>query len=203
MMEEIIKGGLLMNRINISFDIDLEDSEELLLRQILNLGEQDDLDIALEGYAKASLEEYIKMFYGQKVFTRGSDFKEYRLYLIIMNALSEKIPNEDFVSRLFQLTTTESRSLIRSVMSKFQYDLNTAIDNSVSETLQSVNQEENPYTFSCDKNMVAHLNRVLTGLNGTLEPIKQKSNTTSIYEIKPSSYLALAEKYDLQPTEVG
>ncbi|WP_423409016.1 hypothetical protein AABM38_02700 [Heyndrickxia sp. MSNUG] len=183
-----------MTKFNINFDIDLTEYEEVLLGQILQLSDNEVLEEVLNEYAKASFEEYIRMFMGQKVFTRGSDFKEYRLFLIIKNALQERIPNEEKVSSLFQLTSTESRSLIRSVMSKYQYELNGAIENSLKEALESAELTVNPHTFKGTENIITQLNRILSNLDGTLQPISKKSNTTSIYEIKPSSFNRLAEK---------
>jgi hypothetical protein len=183
-----------MTIFNINFDIDLTEYEEELLGQILQLSDDEVLEEVLNEYAKASFEEYIRMFMGQKVFTRGSDFKEYRLFLIIKNALQERIPNEEKVSSLFQLTSTESRSLIRSVMSKYQYELNGAIENSLKEALESADLTVNPHTFKGTENIITQLNRILSNIDGTLQPISKKSNTTSIYEIKPSSFNRLAEK---------
>lgn len=187
-----------MNNISINFDISLDDYEVNLLRQILEVPNGENLEDVLNLFAKASLEEYMRMFMGQKVFTRGSDFKEYRLFLIVKKALAEKIPNEEKVSSLFQLTSTESRSLIRSVMSKYQYELNSAIENSLKEALRTSTLDGSLYTFVGTENIVTHLNRLLTSIDGTLPPISKKSNTTSIYEIKPSSYNRLADKLGLQ-----
>lgn len=187
-----------MTVFNVNFEISLDDHEETLLRHILQLGDSENLEGILNDYAKASFEEYIRMFMGQKVFTRGSDFKEYRLFLIIKNALQERIPNEEKVSSLFQLTSTESRSLIRSVMSKYQYELNAAIENSLKEVLESADVTDDPHSFVGTENIVTQLNRILSNIDGTLQPITKKSNTTSIYEIKPSSFSRLTDRLGVQ-----
>lgn len=187
-----------MPTININFDVTLDDYEIELLEEILGISaNSDSIEEVLSQYAKSSLEEYIRMFMGQKVFTRGSDFKEYRLFLIIKKALNENMPDEETISRLFQLTSSESRSLLRSVMSKYQYDLNPAIDRSIKTTLMRIDQSEDPHTFTSTGNIVNYLNRVLTSLDGSLQPIKHKSNTVAVFEIRPASYEALAEKYQI------
>jgi hypothetical protein len=81
------------------------------------------------------------MFLGQKVFRRGSDILEYRLFLLIEKALEGQIPDEQVVSNLFQTTPTESRSLIRSVMSKYQYQLRGAIEYSIRAILENASKD--------------------------------------------------------------
>jgi hypothetical protein len=54
----------------------------------------DDLREHLEAHANAAVEEYVRMFLGQRVYTRGSDIREYRLLLLIRHALGGRIPSE-------------------------------------------------------------------------------------------------------------
>ena len=72
---------------DITCRINLSDNEINQLSGILRC-EIDDLDNELSKYGNAALEEYIRLFLGQKVFTRGSDFREYRLCFIIYPNLS-------------------------------------------------------------------------------------------------------------------
>ena len=64
------------------------------VKATLNLTQEDEAELArvlgckpaefgavLAPYATAALMEYVMMFLGQKVFTRGSDIREYRLLL--------------------------------------------------------------------------------------------------------------------------
>src|SRR5207244_13298060 len=81
----------------------------------------------LAPFAAAALHEVVTMFLGQKVFTRGSDILEYRLFLLVQHAFGNRVPTEKQVSKLFQTTATASRALIRSVMSQHQYQLQDAI----------------------------------------------------------------------------
>src|SRR5207253_2749865 len=64
----------------------------------------------LKAYAEAAVLEHIRMFIGQKVFTRGSDIREYRLFLLIDTAFNGFIPDEQTVCALFQCTVTQSRA---------------------------------------------------------------------------------------------
>ena len=175
--------------------INLSEEECVQLARILNC-EPQHLASRLAPYASASLEEYVRMFLGQKVFTRGSDFREYRLLLLIEHAFDHEIPDEQAICSRFQTTVTQARSLVRSVMSKYQYELSNAIDRSLRKVLAASvhSEEEEGYLITVDSESIIHaLNRVLASIDGTLPPIVRRRNTVSTYIVKPSSRECLAD----------
>ena len=121
---------------DIKAQIDLTDVERDELAEILG-GKPSDLAKALAPYATAALREVVSMILGQKVFTRGSDLLEYRLLLMIVHAFNGRIPNEQQVCNLFQTTTSASRSLIRAVMSKYQYQLKRVTEETLKQLIES------------------------------------------------------------------
>lgn len=155
-----------------------------------------DLPEHLEAHANAAVEEYLRMFLGQRVYTRGSDIREYRLFLLIKHALGGRIPNEAEVSRLFQTTDSQSRSLIRSVMSKFQYELREQVVHTLRATLGEAHRESDEADFEVvidSDNVVDELNRRIQAIDGTLPPIQRKRGTASTYVLRPSSHERLIE----------
>src|SRR5579863_264630 len=96
----------------LSFDPNLPIEDREQLARILNVKEPD-LDSLLNRVAAAATAEYIEQFLGRKVFTRGSDMREYRL-LCLIHQLYGRIPAEGEVSALFQTTTAQSRALLRA-----------------------------------------------------------------------------------------
>lgn len=60
----------------------------------------EDPDNRLSAFATAAVEEYASMFLGQRVFTRGSDMREYRLFPLIKGPFGGVIPHEQPVSDL-------------------------------------------------------------------------------------------------------
>ncbi|USK45522.1 hypothetical protein [Cytobacillus oceanisediminis] len=193
--------------INLNFDYELDENDLNLLSFILDLPPDDEevIKSKLSNYAKASLEEYIRMFLGQKVFTRGSDFREYRLFLIIMKAMEQEIPNEDIITRLFSTTKTESRTLLRTVLSKYQYELNNALENTIKRTLEqaTLGERENELLLVSNENVVNHLNNSLNMINVTLPIIRKKQDTSTVYRISRESYVGLCHYYEvLIPQEV-
>lgn len=173
--------------------------EKLQLAEILGC-DRANLDRALAPFATAALEELARMFLGQKVFTRGSDMREYRLFLLIRHAFGNRVPTEQQVCELFQTTLTESRSLIRSVLSKYQYELQEAILGTLKDTMSSAKKDEEgeEYYFTADNaSIVEELNRLLAGIDGTLPQVAKKRGTVSTYELKPSSCAKLRKHLGL------
>jgi hypothetical protein len=114
--------------------LSLTQEDEAELTRVLGY-KSGELSDVLASYASAALLEYVMMFLGQKVFTRGSDIREYRLLLLIQQVLGNHIPDEALVSRLFQCTTSESRALLRAVMSKYQSQSHGAAEQSIRDVL--------------------------------------------------------------------
>jgi hypothetical protein len=162
--------------------------------------ERNQLDGILSSYASAALQEYIGMFLGQKVFTRGADIREYRLFLLIQHAFDNQLPDEQKICDLFQTTVSQSRALIRSVMSKYQYDLSAAIKTTITNTITGAAQPEEggDYEFTVNsENVVEAMNRALASLDGTLPQVAKKKGTVTTYVLKPSSRDRLVQHYEM------
>lgn len=182
---------------------DIEPREGDLLKSILHC---DDLELnnKLNKVAAASFEEYRKMILGQKVFTRGRDIIEYRLFIFIKYFFGGKIPEEQKICDLFQVTATETRSLIKSIMSKYQYELRDTIINSVKDEVEKIVKEENgeDYKISIQNQYIKdELNRILGTIDTSLPIIEKDKGTISTYIIKPSSYQRICEYFNVQPIQ--
>jgi hypothetical protein len=181
----------------IDAELVLSEDEQVQLAGILKCN-PDELESGLAPYATAALEEFARMFIGQRVYTRGSDIREFRLFLLIKGPFNNEIPDEQRVSDLFQTTASQSRSLIRSVMSKFQYELQEAIDASLKKTVEAAQRDGDDWTVTVSsENIVESLNRVIGSIDGSLPQIEKKRGTVSSYVMKQSSYARLCERYEL------
>lgn len=175
--------------------MELSDSERSQLAMILEV-EPDEVDKALTRYGAAATEEYVRMMLGQRVFTRGQDVREYRLLLLIKHVFAPTLPSEQQVSRLFQTTATQSRALLRAVMSKYQYELREVIRATLAGVLARAffRDEDEVWEFTADTETVAALNRELMAVDGTLPEVTHAIGTVGMYEIHPSAYHALRER---------
>ncbi|HGE8238901.1 hypothetical protein LZT27_07780 [Aeromonas veronii] len=185
----------------IATNLTLTDVEKIEISTILGCNVAD-LNDHLNLYLGASINEYLAMFRGQKVFKRGSDILEYRLLLLIESAFNGIIPDERTVSNLFQTTLTESRSLIRSVITKYQYQLKSYVENTLSSSLTAATRQNNTQDYTVvinSQNVVDELNKALADIDGSLSSVKKKKGSVSTYEIPPSSYNRLCIKFNVQP----
>src|SRR5487761_1693635 len=79
-------------------------------------------------YAIAAQEEYLRMILGQRVFTRGQDILEYRLYLFIKNVFDGRLPSEQRISSLFpQKARTRDPAISRTGVSPTRRSPTTSI----------------------------------------------------------------------------
>jgi hypothetical protein len=186
---------------NIHFTIpEVDPGEKELLKSILHC-EDHEFNEKLNKVASAAFEEYRKMILGQKVFTRGRDIIEYRLFIFIKYFFGGKIPEEQKICDLFQVTATETRSLIRSIMSKYQYELRETIITSVREEVQKIVKDEHgeDYKISIQNQYIKdELNRILGTLDTSLPIIEKDKGTISTYIIKPSSYQRICDYFNVQ-----
>ena len=94
-----------------------------------------ELDARLTSISEAATREYLTMFLGQESFSRVDDFLAWRLFLLIDTVFEHRLPSTATISALFQTTAARSRSLLRAVLSKYQYQLQDAITASLRQLL--------------------------------------------------------------------
>ncbi len=189
-----------MPELTIETKLNLNGVDIIELSKIIGCQESE-LENRLKQYSKTALTEFVTMFLGQKVFSRGSDILEYRLYLLVKNVCSGLIPDEQRVCRLFQMTSTNSRSLIRAVMSKYQYLLQDEINNTLKLLIESVkiNNEKNELSVGIHNvNLVDEFNKRLIQINSSLPPVRKKQGSVSVYTFKPSSYNELCKEFGVK-----
>jgi hypothetical protein len=186
---------------NVTATLNLTPENEAQLAEVLGCTTAQ-LSTRLAPYASAALVEYVMMFLGQRVFTRGSDMREYRLLLLIQEVMANRIPDEAFVSRLFQSTTSESRVLLRAVMSKYQSQSHAAAQQSIKNVLEKARfyEDGKVWLITIDNTIIVeHLNRALVEVDGTLERVAKHGQSVSTYDVKPASLDALCKTFGVTP----
>jgi hypothetical protein len=182
----------------VSAKLRLEAADRERLRQVLDCTDAE-LESKLEPYATAALEEYVRMFIGARVFTRGSDIREYRVLLLIANVW-KRVPADREVSALFQTTASQSRALIRAVLSKFRYDVAGALESSVKDTVAGAKRisEAELQLVIRSGNLVDSINDRIQEIDATL-PRLATGEGVATYRIKQSAYGKLCEALGVKP----
>ena len=157
-----------------------------------------ELNRRLKAYQEAATEEYISMILGSKVFSRGQDILEWRLNLLIKHVFGGRLPSEQVISAHFQTSTTQSRALLRAVMSKYQYELHDGIRATLKGLIEKAKKAEDADTWLVtvdSENLVDALNRELASVNGALPHVGKLRGTVATYAIPASSYAALTQRF--------
>lgn len=189
----------------ISFELELRQDELSRLASVLECTEEE-LEDRLAAYGAAGLREYINMFLGSWTPSRIADFQEYRLLALIQEVFGGDIPDEDVVVRHFSITPSQARGLIRSVLSKHQYELSGPLQAALSATIGNCEQrgENEPYEVVINNNtVVEELNRLLSSIDGRLPGITKKRGSVSVYRVDVASYEELCNRLALPIRRYG
>ncbi len=165
--------------------------EETQLAAILRC-ETEELPGRIAELGKAAVREYLDMILSEAV-VRSPEVREHRLLLLITQAFSNRIPDEGEVGRLFNLSRTSARSLLRSVISRRRYILKNAMALQASSIIESCELCENGDRRVAIKSavVVEFLNEQLGELDGSLKRVFREKMTGNYYIIPEDSFNSL------------
>ena len=136
---------------NMTFQYDniIDNDKEEILREIFTLEENQNIEELLNDIAKASFTEYIKMLSGSGMPNRADESKQIRLYYLIQEHYNI-IPDDLNISSLFQITITQSKTLIKNTVSRYRVKLKnnilltimTLLENKYKEIEEEYNNRE-------------------------------------------------------------
>lgn len=156
-------------------------------------------DQKIEKISSAAIEEYLMMILGDEIFSSINDIQVYRLSRIILQCFPDLLPNEVIVSHLFKITISKSRSLLHSTVSKYQYELDEAITNTICSLVRSVSKltlksGQSLLTINTNSRFFIELmNEKVASLDVTLPYITRRPFLAGVYEIQQSTYDALVK----------
>lgn len=110
----------------VQFVTHMQDEDKSRLRLVLGLpGDASDTAVAekLVPFATAALAEYVDQFTGRQVPSRMRDQEQLRLLHITRHAFGGKLPDPDRVGEMFQLNSSEARTLLRNTATRYRYEL--------------------------------------------------------------------------------
>lgn len=162
-----------------------------LIKDCLGLTTQQELEIALSKLCKASFMEYVKMFKEKGLPTRADEVQQERLFFLLNHYFENHLPSESLISSIFQLTTSQSRTLLRNTKSRYRTKISNFIKRTLLETLDSALRanDDAPYEFICTSpSTVEELNSIVSQKGPTLEPIAKIKGLASKYTCSPDTY---------------
>lgn len=105
--------------INITED-NLSQDDILVLKDCLGLEEADNIEPHLVRLCKTAFMEYCKMFKEKGLPTRADEVQQERLFYLLLHYFQNRIPYEYEISSIFQITVSQSRTLLRNTLSRFR-----------------------------------------------------------------------------------
>ncbi|MED4018043.1 hypothetical protein [Sutcliffiella cohnii] len=180
--------------INLQLTNDFLTEEEIeKLKILFKTDDIEEFNLALKNVAFAALTEYKEMLLGKGLPTRADEIKQHRLLHLIKHYFQGKIPTEAEVSSMFQLTETESRALIRNVRTRFRYQLESEILNTLQQTIVSAEFNNDTYHVVIQSdNVLEELNRLVSTNAPLLDPISKVRGSARKYQISEDTYELLS-----------
>ena len=103
----------------------------------------------------------------------------------------DRLPSENELSSIFQLTQSQSKTLLRNTKSRYRTKISNFINNTLLSTLNSATQENphEPYEFVCTSpTTVEELNLIISQKGPMLEPIQKIRGLASKYSCAVDTY---------------
>lgn len=182
-----------MPNLKLDLTLSLSDDEAAALADTLGC-----LVIELEQhlalYASAALREYADMLAGQAM-TSVIELRERRLVAILM-ALPE-FPTDERIARMFNLTSTQGRSLLRTTLSRHRNRLRSAIDAAARRFIAACEGETGAERVARFPNAVIidMLNGQLAAASAPRAPIRRKHGTFDTYVVSNGAFNELQSLY--------
>lgn len=184
----------------VTFEFDLTDDEQNKLARVLGC-DKSRLAEVLKAHGRSALDEYVQMYLGRPSLRLAADSREVRLVALIKHVFDSSIPDEHIVSRMFHLTAAQSRTLLRSVLAKYQLELDDGIQSLYAKTLKGGKQSQDDGSYEVEirnSAVVDGLNQTLITIDGRLPTIKKKPGTAGVFVIDVASYEKLCEKFGIR-----
>lgn len=180
-------------------EAELSATDKNLIKDCLSLPNDPELGNALTKICKAAFLEYCKMFKEKGIPTRADEVMQERLFFLLNHYFINRLPSENEISTIFQLTPSQSRTLLRNTKSRYRTKITTFITNSLRAIIQSaiMNDETEKYEFVCLSGvLIEELNLIISQKGPTLEQINKIKGKASKFE-------CAEDTYDLLKTELG
>lgn len=177
----------------IKFDLKLSAEDKKNLRSILGAADDTALNGMLAKVARAGLQEHLDMYLGAGAYSRGTDFKEHRLAMLCIHLFDATIPDEGRVARMFQLTRTSARTLLRNIISKYQLRLAAPLSATLQRLLKPATARgPDKHAIMCTSPaLIQELNDRLKELPDPYPPITALSDEAGRYSIDNATLEAL------------
>ncbi len=184
----------------ISFELSEKEfnaNEIELLKEALALSESQFHD-KLGLFAKSAFMEYKKMLNEKGMPTKADEISQERLYHLIRNFYLDHLPTETEIASIFQLTDTQSKTLIQNVRSRYRTKIFEQIKNSLCDVMrEAIRHTDTEFRLVIkSKNIVEELNHIVSSKGPTLKKIMAVRGSACEYTCAIDTYNLLKRELD-------
>ncbi len=159
-----------------------------------------EINNVLANIAKTAFMEYIKMFKEKGLPTRAEEVMQERLFFLLSYYYKDRLPMESEISAIFQLTQSQSATLLRNTISRYRIKIQKYITNTLKTVICSAMKNQDTQKFEMvikSKIILEELNRIVSQQGPQLVQIAKKKGIASLYECPEDTYNLLKEKVGL------
>jgi hypothetical protein len=156
-----------------------------------------DLETHLAPYAEAAVREYAEMLSGEAM-TSVTDLRERRLAAILTSLPADEFPSDEQIARLYSLTSSQGRGLLRSTVSRHRNRVKDVMDAAARRFIDSCEEtaEAGKRQARCPNAIIIDLlNAQLAAASQQRTPIRRKSGTFDTYVVSTGAYNELQALY--------
>lgn len=172
-----------------------EDKE--LIKDCLNITDAD-FDQQVSKLCKTAFFEYFNMFKEKGIPKRAEDIIQERLFNLLKYYFIDKLPSEREISSIFQLTSSQSKTLINNTKSRYRTKIKTFIANSLKNIVSSATKVGGIYEIIIQSpNLFDELNQIIMDKKPSYDKVTKKRGTACKYICDEDSYNLLKDELGL------
>ena len=140
---------------------------------------------------KTALMEYIKMFKEKGLPTRADEVMQERLFFLLSYYYKDRLPLESEISAIFQLTQSQSATLLRNTISRYRIKIQKYITNTLHAVIRSATKNKDTEKFEMvikSRIILEELNRIISQQGPLLVQLAKKKGIASLYECPEDTY---------------
>lgn len=191
-----------MAKTKVEFELESSEfsSEEIRIISECLGTKKTDITSVLVNIAKTSLMEYIKMFKEKGLPTRADEVMQERLFFLLSYYYKDRLPLESEISAIFQLTQSQSATLLRNTISRYRIKIQGYITNTLQAVIRSAKKNEETDNYEMvikSKIILEELNRIISQQGPLLVQIAKKKGIASLYNCPEDTYNLLKKAVGL------
>jgi hypothetical protein len=166
------------------------DEEIRIISKCLSI-EKSEINNILIKLTKTALMEYIKMFKEKGLPTRADEVMQERLFFLLSYYYKDRLPLESEISAIFQLTQSQSATLLRNTISRYRIKIQKYITNTLQAVIRSATKNKDTEKFEMvikSRIILEELNRIISQQGPLLVQLAKKKGIASLYECPEDTY---------------